>query len=82
MNQKINLKKFIKDGFISYDELLDKKKCEKIYNKVFNDRIWGKNLFQSEKDFLREFKSFFRPLSSSGIKISSAPAPIPECKAM
>ena len=57
MNQKINLKKFIKDGFISYDELLDKKKCEKIYNKVFNDRIWGKNLFQSEKDFLREFKS-------------------------
>lgn len=57
MNRKINLKKFIIDGFVSYGELLNKKKCERIYNKILNDRKWGKNLFQSEKDFLNEFKN-------------------------
>jgi len=57
MNKKNNLKKFIIDGFIFYDELLNKKKCYKIYNKILNDRKWGKNLFQSEKDFINEFRN-------------------------
>ena len=56
MKKNNNLNKFISDGFISYDKFLNKKKCEKIYSKILNDRKWGKNLFQPEEDFLSEFK--------------------------
>ena len=54
---KSNLNKFIKDGFISFNELLNKKKCKIIYNKLKNNRNWGKSLFQSKKEFLNEFKN-------------------------
>ena len=57
MNIKNNLNKFIDGGFILFNELLNKKECKKIYNKIKNDRKWGKNLFQSERDFLNEFKN-------------------------
>ena len=56
MKKNNDLNKFTSDGFISYDKLLNKKKCEKIYSKILNDRKWGKNLFQPEEDFLNEFK--------------------------
>lgn len=50
------LKYFVDNGFIKLDNLLDKRKCAEIYENIKNNRNWGVNLFQSEQDFLNEFK--------------------------
>ena len=47
------LKTFREKGILEFKELLNKNKCNKLYNKILNNRIWGKNLFKTEKNFLK-----------------------------
>ena len=42
--------KFIKNGFIDFGEIIDKKKCKELYNILESSRDWGKNLFREEKE--------------------------------
>ncbi len=50
-NKKIKI--FRKKGIIEFNEVLNKKKCNKLYEKILNNRLWGKNLFKTEKNFLK-----------------------------
>ncbi len=54
MKDKID--SFKSNGFIHYENLLDKKECNKLYLKLKNNRQWNKDLFQSEDKFKEEFK--------------------------
>jgi hypothetical protein len=47
------LKAFREKGILEFNELLNKNKCNKLYKKILNNRIWGKNLFKTEKNFLK-----------------------------
>lgn len=47
---------FIKNGFVEFNSLLDKKECRRLYNKIKNSREWGPKLFQSENKYKLEFK--------------------------
>ena len=59
MNNKIKLKlnKFVKDGFIEFHSLLNKKDCRILYKSLTNCRDWGSKLFLSEKNYKKEFKN-------------------------
>ena len=46
---------FIKDGFIEVPSLLNKKDCSRLYNSLKNRRNWGTKIFQSEKNYKKEF---------------------------
>ena len=46
----MNYEKFINDGFIDFGEIIDKEKCNKLYNSLENSRDWGKNLFRDEEE--------------------------------
>jgi|TARA_B110000914_G_C15413320_1_gene422949 hypothetical protein len=50
------LKYFSDNGFVKLDNLLDHERCAELYHNLKNNRNWGMNLFQSEKEFLDEFK--------------------------
>jgi hypothetical protein len=50
------LKYFAENGFVKLDKMLDQEKCIELYKSLKNNRNWGINLFQSEQDFLNEFK--------------------------
>ena len=52
--QKKKLKIFKEKGLIEFDKLLSKKKCDNLYKKILNNRVWGKNLFKSKKNFLKK----------------------------
>jgi len=59
MNQKKysnKLNYFIKNSFVEFNSLLDKKECRRLYNKIKNSREWGPKLFQSENKYKLEFK--------------------------
>ena len=47
--------KFIKDGFIDFGEIIDKKKCNELYNILESSRDWGKNLFRDEEEVNLKF---------------------------
>ena len=47
---------FIKNSFVEFNSLLDKKECRRLYNKIKNSREWGPKLFQSENKYKLEFK--------------------------
>ena len=53
MKDKIN--SFKSNGFIHYENLLDKSKCRNLYLKLKNNRQWNQDLFQSEENFREEF---------------------------
>jgi len=50
MNSKI--KQFSKKGFIGMENLLNKKKCNKLYSQLLKNRNWGPNLFRDQKDVI------------------------------
>ncbi len=50
MNSKI--KQFSEKGFIAMDNLLNKKKCNKLYSQLLKNRNWGPNLFRNQKDVI------------------------------
>ncbi len=50
------LEYFAENGFVKLDEMLDQLKCIELYESLKNNRNWGIDLFQSEQDFLSEFK--------------------------
>ena len=47
------LNPFFTKGLIEFGELLDKKKCDEIYNKIVNLRNLSKNIFRSKKEYLK-----------------------------
>ena len=51
MKNKIKniLNDFIRDGFVEFNSLLDKRDCSRLYNRIKNSRDWGPKLFNSEK---------------------------------
>jgi hypothetical protein len=51
------LNTFIIDGFIKFNSLLNKRDCNKLYNEIKINRNWGPELFQSEKDYKKEFRN-------------------------
>ena len=57
INKKLKnkLNNFIKDGFIEVPSLLNKKDCSRLYNSLKNRRNWGTKIFQSEKNYKKEF---------------------------
>ena len=55
MKDKIN--SFKSNGFIHYENLLDKNDCSNLYIKLKNNRRWDNNLFQTEANFIEEFKN-------------------------
>ena len=50
------LEYFADNGFVDLGSLLDQERCEELYRHLKNNRNWGTDLFQSEKEFLDEFK--------------------------
>ena len=54
---KNKLNKFIKDGVVEFNSLLDKQDCRRLYNRIQSHRNWGPTLFQSEKKYKQEFKN-------------------------
>jgi len=59
MKNKIKniLNDFIRDGFVEFNSLLDKRDCSRLYNRIKNSRDWGPKLFNSEKKYIQEFKN-------------------------
>ena len=59
MKKKIKniLNNFIKDGFVEFNSLLDKRDCSRLYNRIKSSRNWGSKLFQTEKKYKQEFKN-------------------------
>ena len=53
LSPKKKLKTFQEKGVIEFNELLNKNTCSRLYKKILNNRFWGKNLFKSEKNFLK-----------------------------
>ena len=43
---------FLQKGVVEFGSIIDKKKCEEIYNEVISSRDLSKNLFRSEEDYL------------------------------
>ena len=60
MNNKIKhkLNNFVKDGFIEFPSLLNKKDCRILYKSLTNCRDWGSKLFLSEKNYKKELDYF------------------------
>ena len=48
------LKQFQDNGFVEFNELLDKKKCKSLYRKIINNRKWDSTLFDTKKNFLKK----------------------------
>ena len=46
---KINI--FLKNGIVEFNQLLNEKKCNDLYKKIIKNRLWGSNLFKSQKVF-------------------------------
>ena len=53
-NKKKKLNIFQKKGIVEFNQLLNKKKCSDLYKKIINSRLWGQNLFKSEKVFQKK----------------------------
>ncbi len=51
MNKDLNLESFKEDGFIKFDDLIDRNLCTDLYLKVKNNRNWGKDLFLLEQEY-------------------------------
>lgn len=47
--KKINI--FLKKGIVEFNQLLNEKKCNDLYKKIIKNRLWGSNLFKSQKVF-------------------------------
>jgi len=47
------IKIFRNKGIIEFKEVLNKNKCNKLYKKILNSRLWGINLFKTKKNFLK-----------------------------
>ena len=47
------LNPFFTKGLIEFGEILDKKKCDEIYNKIVNSRNLSKNIFRSKKEYFK-----------------------------
>tara|TARA_B110000503_G_scaffold105275_1_gene157070 strand:+ start:163 stop:324 length:162 start_codon:yes stop_codon:yes gene_type:complete len=45
------IKIFRNKGIIEFKEVLNKNKCNKLYKKILNSRLWGINLFKTKKIF-------------------------------
>ena len=53
-NRKKKINIFRKKGIIEFNQLLNKKKCNDLYKKIIKSRLWGSNLFKSEKVFQKK----------------------------
>ncbi len=53
-NRKKKINIFRKKGIVEFNQLLNKKKCNDLYNKIIKSRLWGDNLFKSEKVFQKK----------------------------
>lgn len=53
-NRKKIINSFRKKGIIEFNQLLNKKKCSDLYKKIIKSRLWGNNLFKSEKVFQKK----------------------------
>lgn len=50
-NKKKKINIFLKKGIVEFNQLLNEKKCNDLYKKIIKNRLWGSNLFKSQKVF-------------------------------
>ncbi len=53
-NKKKKINIFLKKGIVEFNQLLNKKKCNDLYKNIIKSRLWGGNLFKSQKSFQKK----------------------------
>ena len=57
MTLQKKLNNFTDTGFLTLEELLDKKQCKNLLNEIMNNRDWSENLFRKEAEVKNDSKT-------------------------
>jgi len=60
------LNHFLSDGWVDFGNVLDKKKCKFISQKVLKSRPWNESLFRSYNDVFNNYNSWLEKAKKQG----------------